>query len=149
MVCFYSPLDLRSTRSRVRPADGQRPRPLPWPGPGVTHRYAVDVSVPTTNHGSTEPEPGENTGNAGENTGNATGTDELTALRLELWAARDAAFGAVAEAGTLRARNTELEALIHQLRIEVDRLAYVEKSVAFRVGNAVIGPVRAARRLAR
>lgn len=79
----------------------------------------------------------------------STEDDELTALRIQMWAARDAAFGAVAEAGTLRAKNKELEALIHQLRLEVDRLAYVERSITYRVGNAIVGPVRAARRFAR
>jgi len=76
-------------------------------------------------------------------------TAEIADLKLELWSARDAAMGAVAQAGTLRARNAELEALIHQLRVEVDRLAHVEHSVTYRIGDRLVRPLRAARRLAR
>lgn len=76
-------------------------------------------------------------------------TEELVALRLELWEARDAAIGAIAEAGTLRARNRELEALIHQLRVEVDRLAHVEHSLTYRVGDKLVSPLRVVRRLSR
>ena len=76
-------------------------------------------------------------------------TAEIAELKLELWGARDAAMGAVAQAGTLRARNAELEALVHQLRVEVDRLAHVEHSVTYRIGNTVVRPLRAARRLAK
>ena len=43
-------------------------------------------------------------------------TTQIAELKLELWSARDAAVGAVAQAGALRARNAELEAVIHQLR---------------------------------
>lgn|GEM_PF-5103727 len=75
--------------------------------------------------------------------------DEVVELRLALWSARDAAIGAVAQAGTLRARNAELEALVHQLRVEIDRLAHVERSVTYRVGNTFVRPLRAARRLVR
>lgn len=74
---------------------------------------------------------------------------EIDALKVELWHARDAAVNAITETGRLRARNRELEALIHQLRTELDRLAHVEHSVTFRVGNAVVGPLRSARRLLR
>lgn len=76
-------------------------------------------------------------------------SEEIANLKLELWSARDAAVGAVAQAGALRARNTELEALIHQLRVEVDRLAHVEQSITFRLGNTMVKPLKAARRLAR
>ena len=74
---------------------------------------------------------------------------EIDALKVELWHARAAAVNAITETGRLRARNRELEALIHQLRTELDRLAHVEHSVTFRVGNAVVGPLRSARRLLR
>lgn len=76
-------------------------------------------------------------------------TTEIAELKLELWSARDAAVGAIAQAGTLRARNAELEALIHQMRVEIDRLAHVEHSLTNRVGTAVLRPLKAARRLAR
>ncbi len=76
-------------------------------------------------------------------------TTQIAELKLELWSARDAAVGAVAQAGALRARNAELEALIHQLRVEIDRLAHVEQSITFRLGNTVVKPLKAARRLAR
>ncbi|MEI2653986.1 MAG: hypothetical protein V9G12_17895 [Microthrixaceae bacterium] len=76
-------------------------------------------------------------------------TTQIAELKLDLWAARDAAVGAVAAAGSLRARNAELEAMIHQLRVEVARLAHVEQSLTFRVGDGVLKPLKAARRLAR
>lgn len=74
---------------------------------------------------------------------------EIAELKLDLWSARDAALGAVAAAGSLRARNAELEAMVHQLRSEVARLAHVERSLTFRVGDGVLRPLKAARRLAR
>jgi len=74
---------------------------------------------------------------------------ERAALKVELWVARDAAIGAIAEAGTLRARNAELEALIHQLRVELDRLARVETTLTYRVGKALLAPAKRARQLAR
>jgi hypothetical protein len=80
---------------------------------------------------------------------NAALTAEIAELKLDLWTARDAAMGAVANAGTLRARNAELEAHIHALRVEIDRLAHVEKSITFRLGNSVVKPLKAARRLVR
>ncbi len=76
-------------------------------------------------------------------------TDELTELRLDLWSARDAAIGAVAQAGSLRARNAELEAQVHRLRVELDRLRHVEESRTFRIGATVTKPLLAARRLLR
>lgn len=74
---------------------------------------------------------------------------EIAELKLELWSARDAAIGAVAQAGTLRVRNAELEQLVHQLHAEVNRLAHVEQSITFRVGQTMLRPAKAARRLAR
>lgn len=44
---------------------------------------------------------------------------EVAKLRVDLWASRDAAIGALAEAGTSRARFAEVEALVHQLRTEL------------------------------
>lgn len=70
---------------------------------------------------------------------------EVASLRVELWAARDAARGAIAEKGTLAARNRELEQLIHQLRIECDRLSQLEHTAAYRLGNVVVKPLKAAR----
>ena len=39
--------------------------------------------------------------------------------QLELWTARDAVVGVTRELGVLRARNKELELLIHQLRMRI------------------------------
>ncbi len=44
---------------------------------------------------------------------------EVASLKIDLWGARDAAIGATAEVGTQRVRQKELEALIHQLRLQV------------------------------
>lgn len=44
---------------------------------------------------------------------------EVAKLRLDLWASRDAAIGALAEVGTFRARFAEVESLVHQLRTEL------------------------------
>jgi len=44
---------------------------------------------------------------------------EVAKLRLDLWASRDAAIGALAEVGTSRARFAEVESLVHQLRTEL------------------------------
>ncbi|MEZ5320827.1 MAG: hypothetical protein R2698_01865 [Microthrixaceae bacterium] len=74
---------------------------------------------------------------------------ENAALKQDLWTARDAAIGAIAQAGTLRARNAELEATVAQLHMEVRRLARVEESITFRVGDAVLKPLKVARRLTR
>jgi len=49
--------------------------------------------------------------------------DEVGRLKLDLWGARDAAIGATAEVGTQRVRQKELEALIHQLRLQVATLS--------------------------
>lgn len=47
---------------------------------------------------------------------------EVVALKVDLWAARDAAIGATAEVGTHRIQRKELESLIHQLRLQVAAL---------------------------
>lgn len=47
---------------------------------------------------------------------------EVVALKVDLWAARDAAIGATAEVGTHRVQRKELESLIHQLRLQVAAL---------------------------
>lgn len=78
-----------------------------------------------------------------------TEASEIAELKLELWNARDAAIGAIAEAGSLRARNAELEASIHQLHTELNRLGAVEQSITFRVGAAILKPLKSARRLSR
>ncbi len=75
--------------------------------------------------------------------------DEIAQLRIDLWSARDAAIGAVAAAGTLRARNAELESTVRQLHAEINRLAHVEQSITFRVGASVVRPFKVARRLTR
>ncbi|NLA36836.1 MAG: hypothetical protein GX868_14295 [Actinobacteria bacterium] len=75
--------------------------------------------------------------------------DLVAQLRLDLWAARDAAIAAVASAGAYRARNAELEAEIHRLRVELDRLAHVEHSITYRVGSTALKPAKALRRLAK
>ena len=51
-------------------------------------------------------------------------SDESTTVtgegaQLELWTARDAVVGVTRELGVLRARNKELELLIHQLRMRI------------------------------
>jgi len=74
---------------------------------------------------------------------------ELAELRLQLWSARDAARGAIAEAGAIKARNAELEALIGQLRAELSRLATLEQSKTYRAGKALTAPLRIARNIAR
>ncbi len=47
---------------------------------------------------------------------------EVVSLKVDLWAARDAAIGAAAEVGTHRIQRKELESLIHQLRLQVAAL---------------------------
>jgi len=84
-----------------------------------------------------------------ETTTDDTSADAVAQLRLDLWSARDAAMGAVAEAGTLRSRIAELEAHVNQLRVELDRLAHVEQSLTFKVGSTMLKPLKAARRLSR
>ncbi len=78
-------------------------------------------------------------------------TEQLEAtvvqLRQDLWIARDATIGATAELGTARAKVTELEALIHQLRVEVTRLDAELRSKPVRLAMRLAGPVRRARRL--
>jgi chromosome segregation ATPase len=93
--------------------------------------------------------------------------DELAEVTVELWAARDAAMGAEAAAGQLRARVKELEAELDAHRRHVDalvaevaslrgRLAGLEvvaahrdamlRSPTWRVGTLVMRPVNALRR---
>jgi hypothetical protein len=91
-------------------------------------------------------------------------------LRVELWAARDAAIGAEAAAGQLRARVRELEAELDSRRRHLDallvevgalreRLAALEaverhrdailRSPTWRVGTIVMRPLQAVRRRGR
>ena len=72
--------------------------------------------------------------------------DEVSRLTRELWVARDAVIGATAELGTARSRVTELEGLVHQLRIE---LAYRdrERELGTRLMRLAARPVRYARRV--
>ena len=67
---------------------------------------------------------------------------EIAELRRELWIARDAAVGAVAELGALRARLAEAEDIADQLRTELARLRAIERSRAWRAVNAVMAPLR-------
>lgn len=64
-------------------------------------------------------------------------------MRQELWQARDAVIGATATAGSYRARNVELETLIHQLRSEVARL---DRALTARGGAGITGKLRRAAR---
>jgi hypothetical protein len=89
------------------------------------------------------------TANPVETDGAATHEDELARLRLELWTARDAAQGAIAEAGALRAKTAELEALIHQLRSELSLLSTLEDSKTYKAGRLVTAPLRIARKAVR
>ncbi len=94
-------------------------------------------------------------------------SDEVAGLRIELWAARDAAIGAEAAAGQLRGsvralksqlddRQRHLEALMHEvdeLRARIVELEQVEahrdamlRSPTWRIGTAVMRPVQAVRR---
>lgn len=74
---------------------------------------------------------------------------ELASLRTELWTARDTVLGLTAEIGTLRAERAEVDSLVHQLRVELGRLAHVEHSLTYRIGDTVVKPLKVARRLAR
>lgn len=69
--------------------------------------------------------------------------EELVELRQELWRARDAVIGATATAGSYRARNKELEMLVHQLRTEVARL---DRALAARGGSGLPAKLKKAAR---
>ena len=79
--------------------------------------------------------------------------EQVRSLRRDLWQSRDATIGATATAGSYRARNAELEMLIHQLRTEVARLDAAlgsrRGSLAGRIARAVASPRSTARRLLR
>jgi hypothetical protein len=79
--------------------------------------------------------------------------DEVRTLRKELWQARDATIGATATAGSYKARNVELEMLIHQLRTELAKmdakLTVATGSLTGRVNAALTVPGRVARKLLR
>ncbi len=79
--------------------------------------------------------------------------DEVRTLRKELWQSRDATIGATATAGSYKARNVELEMLIHQLRTELAKmdasLSEARGSLTGRVNRALSIPGRAARKLLR
>jgi hypothetical protein len=93
--------------------------------------------------------------------------DEVARLKLDLWSARDAAIGAEAAAGQLRAqvraleselddRRRHVEALlreVEQLRARIVDLEAVQahrdallRSPTWRIGTLVMRPVQAARR---
>lgn len=79
---------------------------------------------------------------------------ELVELRQDLWRARDAVIGATATAGSFRARNTELEMLVHQLRTEVARLDRALRDrggsdLTAKLKRAARDPAAVARRLLR
>ncbi|HKY15593.1 MAG TPA: hypothetical protein VJM33_11770 [Microthrixaceae bacterium] len=69
-------------------------------------------------------------------------TDDVSALRREVWVARDAAIGATAELGTARARVAELEVLVDQLRTELARQDAEMSSRAVRIALALARPLR-------
>jgi hypothetical protein len=94
-------------------------------------------------------------------------SDEVAELRIELWAARDAAIGAEAAAGQLRGRVRALESQlddrqrhldalmreVEELRARIVELEQVElhrdamlRSPTWRIGTAVMRPVQAVRR---
>jgi len=78
----------------------------------------------------------------------------IVELRQELWQARDAVIGATATAGSYRARNVELEMLVHQLRAEIARLdralgARSAGAFASKVRRAATDPAAVLRRLMR
>jgi hypothetical protein len=100
-------------------------------------------------------------------TDSARSLDQVAQLKIDLWAARDAAIGAEAAAGQLRAtvrgleselddRRRHLEALlqeVQQLRARIADLEEVEahrdallRSPTWRVGTLMMRPVQAARR---
>jgi hypothetical protein len=93
--------------------------------------------------------------------------DQLAQLKIDLWAARDAAIGAEAAAGQLRAqlrateselddRRRHVEALlreVEQLRARIVDLEAVQahrdallRSPTWRIGTLIMRPVQAARR---
>jgi hypothetical protein len=95
------------------------------------------------------------------------GADAMASMRLALWAARDAAIGAEAAAGQLRARVRQLESELdaHQRHVDAlvtevsslrQRLAGLEaveahrdailRSPTWRAGTLVMRPVQALRR---
>ncbi len=79
---------------------------------------------------------------------------QVLELRQQLWEARDAAMGATATAGSYRARNTELEMLVQQLRNEIARLDRAltgrrASTLPSKVKRAVRDPGAVARRLLR
>jgi hypothetical protein len=77
--------------------------------------------------------------------------DEVRSLRKDLWRARDATIGATASAGSYKARNVELEMLIHQLRVELGKtqsaLLVSQGSLSGKVNALANMPRRAARKL--
>ena len=78
--------------------------------------------------------------------------DQLVEVRQQLWQARDAVIGATATAGSLRARNTELEMLIHQLRAALaqrDAEIAQSRSLSRRIVAGLRSPRRAAGYVAR
>jgi uncharacterized small protein (DUF1192 family) len=80
--------------------------------------------------------------------------EEVRRLRLDLWRSRDATIGATATAGSYRARNTELEMIVGQLRTEVTRLAAAaaarrSSTTTARLGRVVRNPSILVRRLLR
>jgi len=78
---------------------------------------------------------------------------ELVGVRQQLWEARDAVIGATATAGSVRARNVELEMLVHQLRTALAQrdveLAAARRSITGRVSTAKRGARRFAGRIKR
>lgn len=79
--------------------------------------------------------------------------DEIRTLKKELWQSRDATIGATATAGSYKARNVELEMLIHQLRTELAKmdakLSVATGSLSGRMNAALGLPRRVAKKLLR
>ena len=79
--------------------------------------------------------------------------EEVRTLRKELWQSRDATIGATATAGSYKARNVELEMLVHQLRTELARmdasLQVAQGSLTGRMNAALGLPRRVARKILR
>jgi len=79
--------------------------------------------------------------------------EEVRTLRKELWQSRDATIGATATAGSYKARNVELEMLVHQLRTELARmdasLQVAQGSLTGRMNAAWGLPRRVARKILR
>ena len=74
---------------------------------------------------------------------------QIVELKQELWASRDATIGATAELGTARAKIRELEALIHQLRIQVQTQDADLRSRLVVLARGASRPARVLRRVLR